>query len=77
LICRCEEKSAVRDSTTRTRGFLHLYIGEQAVAVAVIATLTPEDAVMAMWIIVAVSALTPAASLSVPFLAKIERIENG
>lgn len=49
LIRRFEEKSAELYSATKIRGFLHLYIGEEAVAVGVMATLTPEDAVVATY----------------------------
>ena len=47
LIRRFEEKSAELYAASKIRGFLHLYIGEEAVAVGVMATLTPEDAVVA------------------------------
>lgn len=49
LIRRFEEKSAELYSATKIRGFLHLYIGEEAVAVGVMETLTPEDAVVATY----------------------------
>ncbi|NTV48810.1 MAG: pyruvate dehydrogenase (acetyl-transferring) E1 component subunit alpha [Geobacteraceae bacterium] len=49
LIRRFEEKSAELYSAAKIRGFLHLYIGEEAVAVAVMAALTPEDAVVATY----------------------------
>ncbi len=49
LIRRFEEKSAELYSATKIRGFLHLYNGEEAVAVGVMATLTPEDAVVATY----------------------------
>ena len=45
-IRRFEEKSAELYSATKIRGFLHLYIGEEAVAVGVMAALRPEDAVV-------------------------------
>lgn len=48
-IRRFEEKSAELYSATKIRGFLHLYIGEEAVAVGVMATLTPEDGVVATY----------------------------
>lgn len=47
LIRRFEEKSAELYTATKIRGFLHLYIGEEAVAVGVMAKLAPEDAVVA------------------------------
>lgn len=49
LIRRFEEKSAELYSASKIRGFLHLYIGEEAVAVGVMAALTPEDAVVATY----------------------------
>ncbi len=49
LIRRSEEKSAELYSAMKIRGFLHLYIGEEAVAVGVMATLSPEDAVVATY----------------------------
>jgi len=48
-IRRLEEKSAELYSAQRIRGFLHLYIGEEAVAVGVMEALTPEDAVVATY----------------------------
>lgn len=49
LIRRFEEKSAECYSATKIRGFLHLYIGEEAVAVGVMSHLTPDDAVLATY----------------------------
>lgn len=49
LIRRFEEKSAELYSSSKIRGFLHLYIGEEAVAVGVMAALAPEDAVVATY----------------------------
>ena len=46
LIRRFEEKSAEMYSKTKIRGFLHLYIGEEAVAVGVMNVLTAEDYVL-------------------------------
>jgi pyruvate dehydrogenase E1 component alpha subunit/2-oxoisovalerate dehydrogenase E1 component len=48
-IRRFEEKAAELYSATKIRGFLHLYIGEEAVAVGVMAALDPEDAVVATY----------------------------
>jgi pyruvate dehydrogenase E1 component alpha subunit len=45
-IRRFEEKCAELYSAGKIRGFLHLYIGEEAVAVGVMQALTPEDAVV-------------------------------
>ncbi|MCE5291491.1 MAG: pyruvate dehydrogenase (acetyl-transferring) E1 component subunit alpha [Nocardiaceae bacterium] len=44
-----EEKAAELYGQTKIRGFLHLYIGEEAVAVGVMNALAPEDAVVATY----------------------------
>ena len=44
-----EEKCAELYTQEKIRGFLHLYIGEEAVAVGVMQALTPEDAVVATY----------------------------
>ncbi|WP_306535219.1 pyruvate dehydrogenase (acetyl-transferring) E1 component subunit alpha [Geobacter sp.] len=49
LIRRFEAKAAELYSATKIRGFLHLYDGEEAVAVGVMAALAPEDAVVATY----------------------------
>lgn len=49
LIRRFEEKSAELYSAGLIRGFLHLYIGEEAVAVGVLNALTVEDNVVATY----------------------------
>ena len=49
LIRRFEEKAAELYSTGKIRGFLHLYIGEEAVAVGSMQALTPEDNVVATY----------------------------
>jgi pyruvate dehydrogenase E1 component alpha subunit len=49
LIRRFEEKAAELYSDGKIRGFLHLYIGEEAVARGVMQALTPEDAVVATY----------------------------
>jgi pyruvate dehydrogenase E1 component alpha subunit len=46
---RFEEKCVELYSATRIRGFLHLCIGEEAVAVGVISSLTPGDAVVSTY----------------------------
>jgi pyruvate dehydrogenase E1 component alpha subunit len=46
LIRRYEEKAAELYQATKIRGFLHLYIGEEAIAVGVMQNLTPEDSVV-------------------------------
>jgi pyruvate dehydrogenase E1 component alpha subunit len=48
-IRRFEEKCAELYSSGSIRGFLHLYIGEEAVAVGVMQALTPDDAVVATY----------------------------
>jgi pyruvate dehydrogenase E1 component alpha subunit len=49
LIRRFEEKSAELYTLGRIRGFLHLYIGEEAVATGAMQALTPEDNVVATY----------------------------
>jgi pyruvate dehydrogenase E1 component alpha subunit len=49
LVRRFEEKCAELYQAEKIRGFLHLYIGEEAVAVGVLASLTPDDAVVATY----------------------------
>jgi pyruvate dehydrogenase E1 component alpha subunit len=49
LIRRFEETCAELYSATRIRGFLHLYIGEEAVATGVMSALRPEDAVVSTY----------------------------
>lgn len=46
LIRRFEEKSAEMYTKEKIRGFLHLYIGEEAVATGVINALKPEDNIL-------------------------------
>jgi len=49
LIRRFEEKCVEVYSAQKIRGFLHLYIGEEAVAVGVMEHLRPDDAVVATY----------------------------
>jgi pyruvate dehydrogenase E1 component alpha subunit len=49
LIRRFEEKCAELYGAEKIRGFLHLYIGEEANAVGVMQALDPEDAVVATY----------------------------
>jgi pyruvate dehydrogenase E1 component alpha subunit len=49
LIRRFEEKCAELYSAGKIHGFLHLYIGEEAVAVGALQALTPEDAIVATY----------------------------
>lgn len=48
-IRRFEEKCAELYQAEKIRGFLHLYIGEEAVAVGVMKALRPEDAIVATY----------------------------
>ena len=48
-IRRMEEKAAELYGKGKIRGFLHLYIGEEAVAVGAMHALTPEDSVVATY----------------------------
>jgi len=48
-IRRFEEKCAELYQQTKIRGFLHLYIGEEAVAAGVMQALAPDDAVVATY----------------------------
>lgn len=49
LIRRFEEKCAEVYSAGKIRGFLHLYIGEEAVAAGALTALTPDDNVVATY----------------------------
>jgi pyruvate dehydrogenase E1 component alpha subunit len=49
LIRRFEERCAELYSATRIRGFLHLYVGEEAVATGVMSTLAPQDTVVSTY----------------------------
>jgi pyruvate dehydrogenase E1 component alpha subunit len=48
-IRRFEERCVELYSATKIRGFLHLYIGEEAVAAGALSQLTPEDAIVATY----------------------------
>ena len=48
-IRRFEEKAVELYSLGKIRGFLHLYIGEEAVAVGALQALTPEDSIVATY----------------------------
>jgi TPP-dependent pyruvate/acetoin dehydrogenase alpha subunit len=48
-IRRFEERAAEVYSLAKIRGFLHLYIGEEAVAVGAMQALTPDDAIVATY----------------------------
>jgi len=49
LIRRFEETSAEKYSAGKIRGFLHLYVGEEAVATGVMPALEPDDAVVSTY----------------------------
>jgi len=48
-IRRLEERCAELYTATKIRGFLHLYNGEEAVAVGVVQALSPDDAIVATY----------------------------
>lgn len=48
-IRRFEEACAELYSATKIRGFLHLYVGEEAVATGVISTLGPDDSIVSTY----------------------------
>ncbi|MGZ4202722.1 MAG: thiamine pyrophosphate-dependent enzyme, partial [Thermoleophilaceae bacterium] len=48
-IRRFEEKCVELYSATKIRGFMHLYIGEEAVAVGAMQALGPDDAIVATY----------------------------
>jgi pyruvate dehydrogenase E1 component alpha subunit len=49
LIRQFEEKAAEQYAKTKIRGFLHLYIGEEAVAVGVTQALNDDDNVLSTY----------------------------
>jgi pyruvate dehydrogenase E1 component alpha subunit len=49
LVRRFEERCVELYSATKIRGFMHLYIGEEAVAVGVMEALGPQDAIVATY----------------------------
>ena len=49
LIRRFEEKCAELYSAAKIRGFVHLYVGEEAVAVGVMEAITPNDNIVATY----------------------------
>jgi len=49
LIRRYEEKCSELYQASKIRGFMHLYIGEEAVATGVMTALTPEDNIVATY----------------------------
>ncbi|MGZ6993158.1 MAG: thiamine pyrophosphate-dependent enzyme, partial [Ilumatobacteraceae bacterium] len=49
LIRRVEERCAQLYSESKIRGFMHLYIGEEAISTGVCAAITPDDNVVATY----------------------------
>jgi len=78
-IRRFEECAAEQYSLTKIRGFLHLYIGEEAVGVGVMQALTPDDAVVATYREhgQALARGLPAASLMAEMFGKADGCSRG
>ena len=78
-IRRFEEKCAELYSAGKIRGFLHLYIGEEAVAVGLMQSLTPEDAIVATYREHghALARGIPANALMAEMLGKVEGCSRG
>ena len=78
-IRRFEERCVELYSAAKIRGFLHLYIGEEAVAVGVMQVLTPEDAVVATYREHghALARGVPAGSILAEMLGKVEGCSRG
>jgi pyruvate dehydrogenase E1 component alpha subunit len=78
-IRRFEERCVELYSTERIRGFVHLYIGEEAVAVGVMSALRPEDSVVATYREHghALARGVPAAAVMAEMFGKIEGTSRG
>ena len=78
-IRRFEERCVELYSAAKIRGFLHLYIGEEAVAVGVMQVLTPEDAVVATYREHGhtLARGVPAGSILAEMLGKVEGCSRG
>jgi pyruvate dehydrogenase E1 component alpha subunit len=78
-IRRFEEKAAELYTQGKIRGFLHLYNGEEAVAVGALAALGPEDAIVATYREHghALARGTPAASLMAELFGKANGCSRG
>ena len=78
-IRRFEERCVELYSATEIRGFLHLYIGEEAVAVGVTGALAPEDAVVATYRDHghALARGVPAQAIMAEMLGKVEGTSRG
>jgi pyruvate dehydrogenase E1 component alpha subunit len=78
-IRRFEERCLELYSATAIRGFVHLYIGEEAVAVGVMEHLTPDDAVVATYREHghALARGIPAAAVMAEMYGKVEGVSRG
>jgi pyruvate dehydrogenase E1 component alpha subunit len=78
-IRRFEERCVELYSEASIRGFVHLYIGEEAVAVGVMEALTPDDAVVATYREhgQALARGVPAAALMAEMFGKVEGSSRG
>jgi pyruvate dehydrogenase E1 component alpha subunit len=78
-IRRFEERCVELYSATQIRGFLHLYIGEEAVAAGVMQTLDPDGAVVATYREHghALARGVPAASIMAEMYGKVEGCSRG
>jgi pyruvate dehydrogenase E1 component alpha subunit len=78
-IRRFEERCVELYSATKIRGFLHLYIGEEAVAVGVMSALEPDDAVVATYREHghALARGVPARSIMAEMFGKVEGCSRG
>ncbi len=78
-IRRFEERCIELYSATKIRGFLHLYIGEEAVAVGVMQALGPDDAVVATYREHghALARGVPAGSIMAEMFGKVEGCSHG
>jgi pyruvate dehydrogenase E1 component alpha subunit len=78
-IRRFEERCVELYSATEIRGFLHLYIGEEAVAVGVMDALGPDDAIVATYRDHghALARGVPAAAVMAEMLGKVEGTSRG
>ena len=78
-IRRFEERCIELYSATKIRGFLHLYIGEEAVAVGVMQALTGDDAIIATYREHGHALVrgVPAASIMAEMFGKVEGCSRG
>jgi pyruvate dehydrogenase E1 component alpha subunit len=78
-IRRFEERCVELYSATKIRGFLHLYVGEEAVAVGVMQALTTDDAVVATYREHghALARGVPASSIMAEMYGKVEGCSRG